>query len=68
MEEAGEGWRRGGCHLGERWWGVFEDGSHGVGGGFSLERAAPGDHFVKDGAEGEDVAAGVGGLASDLFG
>ncbi len=68
MEEVGEGWRRGGCDLAKGWWGVVEEGSHGVGGGFALEGAVAGDHFVKDGAEGEDVAAGVGGLASDLFG
>ena len=35
---------------------------------FGRERRAAAEHFVEDGAETEDVAAGVGGLAADLFG
>ncbi len=44
-----------------------QDRGHRLRAGFSLERAAPREHLVEDGAECEDVRAVVGGLAAHLL-
>ena len=45
-----------------------QNGVHGFDAGGSLERAASGEHFVKHGAEAENVGAWVDGFGSHLFG
>ena len=47
---------------------VLEDGTQRLDGGLALERALAADHFVQHGAEAEDVAAMIGGLAAHLLG
>lgn len=47
---------------------IAEDGGKGFDGGWGVEGAASGEHFVEDGAEGENVATVVDGLAAGLFG
>ena len=47
---------------------LFQDGAHGLDGGFAVEGALAGEHLIENGAEGEDVGARVGGLAANLFG
>ena len=46
---------------------VAEDRGQGLPGGRSRERPLARQHLVEDGAEGEEVAARVGGLAADLL-
>ena len=46
----------------------LQDRRHRVGGRVAVERAPAREHLVEDRAEGEDVAARVGGLAADLLG
>ena len=48
-------------------WVLFQDGRHCVGGGVASEGALARKHLVEDGAEGEDVAARIGWLASHLL-
>ncbi len=47
---------------------LLEDGAHGVGRRLAVEGALAGEHLVENGAEGEDVGAGIDGLAANLLG
>ena len=47
---------------------LLQDRRHRVGGRVAVERAPAREHLVEDRAEGEDVAARVGGLAAHLLG
>ena len=46
---------------------ILEDGGNGVGNGFAVEGALAAEHFVKNGAEAEQVAALVHRFAADLL-